>query len=45
MCGYGVINEYPVGRFMREALASISSGGTNEVQKMIVFGDTLKQFS
>ena len=45
MGGYGVINEYPVGRFMREALASISSGGTNEVQKMIVFGDTLKNFS
>ncbi len=45
MGGYGVINEYPVGRFMREALASISSGGTNEVQKMIIFADTLQNFA
>jgi len=45
MGAYGVINEYPVGRYMREALCSISSGGTNEVQKMVVAADTLKAFS
>ncbi len=44
MGGYGIIQEYPVGRYMRDALASISSGGTNEVQKMVIFGDTLKYF-
>jgi alkylation response protein AidB-like acyl-CoA dehydrogenase len=45
MGGYGVINEYPAGRFLRDAMASISSGGTSEIQKIIVAGDTIKKFS
>lgn len=42
MGGYGVINEYPVGRFLRDALASIPSGATSIIQQMIIAGDTLK---
>lgn len=45
MGGYGVVDEYPVGRFLRDAMACISAGGTNEVQKMVISGDTLKNFS
>lgn len=44
MGGYGVINEYPVGRYLRDALASIPSGGTSQIQRMIIAGDTLKNF-
>jgi alkylation response protein AidB-like acyl-CoA dehydrogenase len=45
MGGYGIINEYPVGRFLRDAIASISSGGTSEIQKIIIAGDTIKKYS
>lgn len=45
MGGYGIINEYPVGRFMRDALTCISSGGTSEIQRIIIAGDTIKNFS
>lgn len=45
MGGYGVINDYPVTRFMRDALSAISTGGTNEVQRLVIFGDTMKKFS
>lgn len=45
MGAYGVIDEYPSGRFMRDSLASISSGGTSEIQRIIVAGDTLKNFA
>ena len=44
MGGYGVVNEYDAGRYMRDALACISSGGTSEIQKVIVAGDTLRRF-
>jgi alkylation response protein AidB-like acyl-CoA dehydrogenase len=44
MGAYGVIDEYPSGRFLRDALVSISSGGTSEIQKIIIAGDTLKKF-
>jgi alkylation response protein AidB-like acyl-CoA dehydrogenase len=44
MGGYGVISEYPAGRFLRDAVASISSGGTNEIQKIILTNDTMKKF-
>jgi alkylation response protein AidB-like acyl-CoA dehydrogenase len=44
MGGYGVINEYPVGRFLRDALASIPSGGTSHVQQLIIAGNTLSAF-
>lgn len=45
MGAYGVIDEYPTGRFLRDSLASISSGGTSEIQRIIVAGDTLKKFA
>ena len=44
MGGYGVINEYPAGRFLRDAMASVSSGGTSEIQKIIIAGDTIKKY-
>ncbi len=44
MGGYGVINEYPVGRFLRDALASIPSGGTSHIQQLIIAGSTLSDF-
>ena len=44
MGGYGVVNEYAAGRYMRDALACISSGGTSEIQKVIIAGDTLRKF-
>lgn len=45
MGGYGVINEYPVGRFLRDALASIPSGGTSHIQQLIIAGNTLSAFN
>lgn len=42
MGGYGVINEYPVGRFLRDALANIPSGGTSQIMKIIVAGNVLR---
>lgn len=44
MGGYGIINEYPVGRFLRDALASIPSGGTSHIQQLIIAGNTLSGF-
>lgn len=43
MGGYGVINEYPVGRFLRDALASLPSGATSHIQKIIIAADTLRK--
>ena len=36
MGGYGIVNEYAVGRYLRDALASIPSGGTSHIQKLIL---------
>ena len=44
MGGSGVINEYPAGRFLRDALAAIPSGGTSHVQQLIIAGGTLSGF-
>jgi alkylation response protein AidB-like acyl-CoA dehydrogenase len=44
MGGYGIVNEYPAGRFLRDALTSISSGGTGEIQKIIIAADTYKMY-
>jgi alkylation response protein AidB-like acyl-CoA dehydrogenase len=44
MGGYGVINEYPVGRFMRDALTSIPSGGTSHIHQIVIAGNTLNNF-
>ncbi len=41
MGGYGVINEYPVGRYLRDALASIPSGGTSQIMKIIIAAGAL----
>jgi len=41
MGGYGVINEYPVGRYLRDALASIPSGGTSQIMKVIIAAGAL----
>lgn len=43
MGGYGSINEYPVGRFLRDAIASIPAGGTNHIQKVIISGAAQKE--
>ena len=45
MGGYGVINEYAAGRYLRDALASIPSGGTSHIQQIIIAADTLANFS
>ena len=45
MGGYGIINEYPLGRFLRDAMTCISSGGTSEIQRIIIAGDTIKKYS
>lgn len=44
MGGYGVINEYPAGKLMRDAIATFSGGGTGEIQQVIIAGDTLKLY-
>ncbi|MGI6721898.1 MAG: acyl-CoA dehydrogenase family protein [Anaerovoracaceae bacterium] len=44
MGGYGVVAEYPAGRFLRDAIASIASGGTSEIQKIIIAGDTIRKY-
>lgn len=44
MGGYGIVNEYPAGRFMRDALTSISSGGTSEIQRIIIAADTYSMY-
>ena len=44
MGGYGVINEYAAGRYLRDALASIPSGGTSHIQQIIIAADTLANF-
>jgi len=42
MGGYGIINEYPVGRLLRDALANIPSGGTSQIMRVIVAGNLLR---
>ena len=44
MGGYGVVNEYAAGRYLRDAMGCIPSCGTSEIQKMIIAGETLKKF-
>lgn len=42
MGGYGIINEYPVGRFLRDAMAIIPSGGTSHIMSIIIAGTVCK---
>lgn len=44
MGGYGVINEYPVGRFLRDALAAIPSGGTSHIHQIVIAAATFSGF-
>ncbi len=44
MGGYGIVNEYPVGRFLRDALASIPSGGTSHIMQVIIAASTVSGF-
>lgn len=44
MGGYGVINQYPVGRYLRDAMATISSGGTSQIMEIVIGADTIKNF-
>ncbi|NLI13296.1 acyl-CoA dehydrogenase family protein [Pelotomaculum propionicicum] len=41
MGGYGVICDYPVDRYLRDAVASIPSGGTSYVMQIIIAGSAL----
>lgn len=41
MGGYGVVNDYPVGRYLRDAMAAIPSGGTSHVMQLVIAGQTL----
>jgi alkylation response protein AidB-like acyl-CoA dehydrogenase len=42
MGGYGVINEYPIGRFLRDALAGSTAGGTTDILRVVIAAETLK---
>ncbi len=42
MGGYGVINEYPVSRYLRDALTSIPAGATSMIMQVVIAGDSLK---
>lgn len=41
MGGYGVLNDYPAGRYLRDALAALPSAGTSNIMKVIVAANTL----
>ena len=44
MGGYGIINEYPAGRFLRDALTTIPSGATTPIVQTIIAAGTLSGF-
>jgi len=41
MGGYGILNDYAAGRYMRDALAGLPSAGTSNIMKVIVAANTL----
>ncbi|MHB8918582.1 MAG: acyl-CoA dehydrogenase family protein [Desulfocucumaceae bacterium] len=41
MGGYGVLNEYPAGRLLRDGMATLPSAGTSNIMKIIVAAGTL----
>ncbi len=41
MGGYGVLNDYPAGRYLRDALTTLPSAGTSNIMKIIVAANTL----
>jgi alkylation response protein AidB-like acyl-CoA dehydrogenase len=44
MGGYGIVNEYPIGRFLRDAITSIPSGGTSHIHQIVIATNTLNNF-
>jgi len=40
--GYGYIKDYPVERFMRDAKITQILEGTNQIQRLIIANDILK---
>jgi len=44
MGAYGIINEYPAGRFLRDALVTIPSGATTPIVQTIIAANTLNNF-
>lgn len=43
MGGYGVVNQYPVGRYLRDAMTTISSGGTSQIMKVVIGSDSIRK--
>ncbi len=41
MGGYGVLNDYPAGRYLRDGLAGLPSAGTSNIMKIIVAASAL----
>jgi alkylation response protein AidB-like acyl-CoA dehydrogenase len=41
--GYGYIKEYPVERFMRDAKITQIYEGTNEIQRLVIARELLKE--
>lgn len=41
MGGYGTIHDYPVGRYLGDAMTTIPSGGTSEIMKLIIAASAL----
>ena len=41
MGGYGILNDYAAGRYMRDALAGLPSAGTSNIMKIIVAANSL----
>ncbi len=43
MGGYGVITDYPVSRYLRDAVATIPACGTSHIMQMIIAGGELRK--
>jgi len=43
MGGYGVISDYPVNRYLRDAVAAIPACGTSHIMQMIIAGGELRK--
>lgn len=43
MGAYGCINEYPVSRYLRDAMTCLAAGGTNHIHKIIISGAALNE--
>lgn len=41
MGGYGVVNDYPVGRYLRDAVATIPASGTSHIMQVVIASGTL----